>query len=205
MKPSLHYYESLYRSTKADWDLFRRWTDFLPRRAPEDPYHSGPHNLQRFRMVYELLRPRSVLEIGFNLGHSATIWLELGVATVCSTEIRIVEPVLAAEKAIKRRYEGRFNLDRLDGTFPHLPRYDLGFVDGSHEYPHVVDDISRCLELQVPYLLMDDYDSHHGPGVVAAVEHHNLIPLAIFGTMALCAPPTRYTQKSDPHGNNYYE
>ncbi len=28
---------------------------------------------------------------------------------------------------------------------------------------------------------------------------------AVFGTMALCRPPTQFTKRADPLGANYYE
>jgi len=52
---------------------------------------------------------------------------------------------------------------------------------------------SKYLALTVPYL------------VVQAVEECGLIPVAIFGTMALCRPPTQFTKRADPLGANYYE
>ena len=56
---------------------------------------------------------------------------------------------------------------------------------------------SKYLALTVPYLM--------GNGVVQAVEECGLIPVAIFGTMALCRPPTQFTKRADPLGANYYE
>jgi len=197
--------DSLYRCTKADWDLFKSATDFLPRRTDE-PYHSGPHNLQRFRMVYELVRPKTVLEIGFNLGHSAVMWLMLGAKYVASIEVRDDAKVRKAAAAIITRYPERhmlyFGSD--EATF-NIGEFDLIFIDGSHDKEFVMRDINHALELRCPYILMDDYDWHHGPGVVQAVEECGLIPVAIFGTMALCRPPTQFTKRADPLGANYYE
>jgi len=214
MTPTPYYLDSLYRCTKADLDAYRRWTDFLPRRAEGEPYHSGPHSLQRFRLVWELVRPTAVLEIGFNLGHSAVMWLELGAKQVVSMQPWPNKGTLEAKAAIEGRYGNRHRLLQGDSELAAedlmLRNYigggfDLIFIDGSHERAWAELDIALGKELEAPYFLMDDYDTHHGPGVVDAVQAAGLIPLAIFGTMALCAPPTRYTQRADPLGTNYYE
>lgn len=207
MRPSPYYYDSLYRHTKADADLFKRWTDFLPRRKPDEPYHSGPHSIKYFRQVFELIRPKGILEIGFNLGHSTVIWLELGVQKVWSVEIRDDDRVSEAVSAINARYPQRFGFDIREpgkclGIFGSP---ELIFIDGSHECEDVKADIGTGIANRIPYFLMDDYDSHHGPGVVAAVGETGLIPLGMFGTMLLCVPPDRYTQRSHPLGTNYYE
>lgn len=212
MTPTPYYLDSLYRCTKADWGLYQRWTDFLPRRAEGEPYHSGPHSLPRFRMVRELVRPKTVLEIGFNLGHSAVIWLELGVKYVVSMEPDPRPGAIAARDMIASRYGavraegGRFGMTHESSRTTQISvAPDLLSIDGSHEYEWVMSDIALGKRLDVPYFLMDDYDTHHGPGVVDAVQASGLIPVAIFGTMALCVPPARYTQRADPLGGNYYE
>ncbi len=206
MTPSPYYYQSLYRCTKADWDAYRRWTDFLPRRTTE-PYHSGPHSVRCLRAAYEMVCPGRVLEIGFNLGHSSVIWLELGVARVVSVEVRDDKKVRDAGELIAARYPNRFELTIKEPGVVLIPlvRYDLTFIDGSHERKDVCEDIWRAVMLDIPWLLLDDYDTGHGPGVVEAVRECGLIPVAIFGTMALCRSGRLFTMTSDPLGLNYYE
>lgn len=202
MTPTKYYLDSLYRCTKADHDLFRRWTDFLSRRDGDEniPYHSGAHNLQRFRMAYELLRPRSILEIGFNLGHSSVMWLELGVKKVHSMDIAKTEKAMASAAAIDMRYPNRFSISWENTRLAELKgEFDLGFIDGSHEREWVCTDIGFCLRHGIRQFFMDDYDSHHGPGVVEAVAEWGLVPRAIFGTMAWCSIPDGFEQRSDPY------
>ena len=200
-----YYLDSLYRCTKQDWDEFKALTAFLPRRTDE-PYHSGPHNLARFAMVCALVRPKWVLEIGFNLGHSSVAWLAHGVEKVVSIEPFLTDKRAKAAEEISKRYPGRFTIHWTDSRyFIPVMHPDLIFIDGSHEREWVKRDIELGLEMQTPYFLMDDYDSHHGPGVVQAVEDCGLIPVAIFGTMALCRPSEGFTHRSDPLGSNYYD
>lgn len=213
MTPTPYYYDALYRSTKDNWDSFKRVTDFLPRRTDE-PYHSGPHNFQRLRMVWDLLHPRTITEIGFNLGHSAVMWLSMGATQVHSIEAHWTEKRQAAADAIMTRYPGRFQIhwthsrkaiEMGEVTKFGPDRNTLIFIDGSHERDWVRSDIRFGKALAAPYFLMDDYDSHHGAGVVEAVQDERLIPIGIFGTMALCRVEDLFTKKSDPLGGNYYE
>ena len=208
MTPTPYYYDTLYRSTKDCWDVFKRVTEFLPRRTDE-PYHSGPHNYARFQMVNQLLHPRSVLEIGFNLGHSAAIWLALGVPIVMSMESEKTNRREEAVKSIKERYPDRFEIawgtSREYGPVSPELSPNLVFIDGSHEFDWVRSDIHFAKALGTSWFLMDDYDSHHGPGVVQAVAETGLIPVAIFGTMALCRDGNEFTKCSDPLGRNYYD
>lgn len=212
MTPTPYYYNTLYRCPKDAWDYFKRVTDFLPRRTDE-PYHSGPPGVLRYRMVYDLIHPRSVVEIGFNLGHSAVMWLALGVAVVHSVEVQWSQKRQDAVTAIKTRFPGRFfihwthsrKLIEMGEISALGDRPALVFIDGSHEAHWVKSDILLALALETPYILLDDYDSHHGTGVVEAVESAGLIPLAIFGTMALCQDGKRFTKTADPLGGNFYE
>lgn len=212
MTPTPYYFASLYRSTKDAWDVFQRATDFLPRRTNE-PYHSGPHNYQRFRMVWDLLHPRHVVEIGFNLGHSAVIWLSLGAAHVHSIEVTWTAARQKAVDDIQARYPNRFTIhwthSRKAIEMGEVAKFGgqpgVIFIDGSHERDWVRSDILLGKALNAPYFLMDDYDSHHGAGVIQAVEDENLIPVAVFGTMALCRPDNLFTKYSDPLGGNYYQ
>lgn len=212
MTPTPYYYETLYRSTKDCWDVFARVTEFLPRRTVE-PYHSGPHNYQRFQMVHRLVQPRAVVEIGFNLGHSAVMWLSLGVEKVTSMEIQWTTKRQEAVHLIQKEFPGRFQihwahsraLNTLGGIHSLGEQPGLVFIDGSHEFDWVRSDIALAKALNTPFFLMDDYDSHHGPGVVQAVAETGLIPVAIFGTMALCRDGKDFTKHSDPLGGNYYD
>lgn len=190
MRPGDHFYESRVLSTKEDAELFAYWTGFLPKRTPEMPYHSGPSTLHRLELVTRLLQPATVVEIGFNLGHSAVMFLELGAKHVTSIEISEHPKVLEAAMRVGEKYGNeRFSFHQ-DRKF--IPCPDLLFIDGSHEQADVEADIDFGLRLGVERFLLDDYDLHHGPGVIAAVKSRGLIPLALFGQLAYCVPSDGY-------------
>jgi hypothetical protein len=194
MTPAEEYQmECAFLTTKEDFEIFYRWTDCLARRENDGTdYHSGPHSLKYFRMCYELARPKRVLEIGFNLGHSAAIWLNLGVEFVTSFDSVLTDKMHRSIDAMEKQFPARFAFGKCtsrsmeDFGAARLGKPDFMFIDGCHDFDWVCDDIAFGLKGGIDTFFLDDYDSHHGPGVIEAVRHHKLVPLAIFGTMALC-------------------
>jgi hypothetical protein len=104
-------HDSLYYATPEDIAFFEQATAGLPKRLPDEPYHCGPQNVAAFR--YAVLeaskcsdeihdtRSVSVVEIGFNLGHSAACFLALG-AHVLSIDTRLDERVKSSIKCLER-------------------------------------------------------------------------------------------------------
>ena len=196
-----HLFETVHWCTEEDKRLFDEWTGFLPKRDAKTPYHSGPHSLERFRMFYQLVQPKRVLEIGFNLGHSAAIWLALGVKGVTSVQPEILPKTLEAEAALTIKFRDRFMLVQSDSRRMEqgrAERDDVIFIDGSHEYEWVDSDIKYGLKYGFRNYFMDDYDSHHGPGVVRAVHENRLVVKAVFGTMAWCITREGMALRHDP-------
>lgn len=193
-------FETVHWSRKIDFDAFEAMTDFLPKRNQTTPYHSGPHSLARFKMMYDLLRPQRVVEIGFNLGHSAVIWLELGVKKVVSIQPSTGPKTAKAVHAIMQRFPERFCYAQTDSVaWKEIdPAPDLLFVDGCHDYDWVCRDIELGLRSGVRNFFMDDYDSHHGPGVIQAVHDKKLVVKALFGTMAWCTTRDGLCLRHDP-------
>lgn len=186
------YYEKcLLLSSLEDDARFAAWTDHLPVREEATPFHCGPHSLRSLEMAYRLAgSPESVLEIGFCLGHSASIFFGLGAEHVTSIEISERRQTHDAARAMKYKFGKRFQIlfssaERLTDWRPEQ-KFGLGFIDGGHEFKDVIDDTALCLRLGVPHLLYDDLWQKWGPGVQPAIQHHSLVPIAILGGMALC-------------------
>lgn len=203
MNPTLQYYlDSLYLCSKADEELFNLWTGFLPVRTEDMPYHSGPHSLKHFRRMVEMVKPKRVLEIGFNLGHSACMMFELGVDQICSLEISNNPKVSEAINAVSSRYGKRFRwlkgssreLFVIHVGSPTEIDFDTIFIDGCHDREWVETDIDLGLRLGIRHFFMDDFNPHHGPGVIEAVMNKKLVPLAIFGSMAYCVPRGEFSK-----------
>jgi predicted O-methyltransferase YrrM len=188
------YYESaVRRHSIKDQAIYDDACVPLPRRKETTPYHSGPHSVRMLRMAYELAgRPANVLEIGFCLGHSASLWLNLGARHVTSIDNSTRPETLAASNILRAIYGGdRFTFILRDNMNPtDFVRKNTGliFIDGDHGVEGVDTDTAWALELGIPFILFDDFFKKWADGTQPAIEKHGLIPLAIIGTMALCVP-----------------
>jgi len=109
----------------------------------------------------------TVLEIGFNAGHSSYVFLS------ARPDVRVVSfdlgehgYVSRAKAFIDERFPGRHELVVGDSTVA-VPdfaarnpaaRFDLAFVDGGHEYPVAAADLRNCRPLMHPggLVVMDD-------------------------------------------------
>lgn len=158
------------------------------------PFHSGPHILQQIRMAVQIVQPRSVLEIGFNMGHSAMLFLEMGVHRVRSIDISLRPETEAAENIMLLRWGcDRFFLWTEDSKNMLLPiktigaKFDMIFIDGAHDIESVDQDVQLGKALKIPHFLFDDWHPHWGPGVIPAIINHNLKVDAVIGSMVLCS------------------
>lgn len=181
----------IYRRTLEDDAAFAAWTEGLPVREETTPFHCGPHSLRSLRMAYEVCgSPENVLEIGFCLGHSASIWFGLGAVNVTSIDNSERPETLEAAKIMHEKHGERFRF--LHGSSEQLmdwrPALNFGvlFIDADHNLEPISNDIALGKALKIPYFLFDDIASKWGPGVAPAIERHGLIPLAIIGNQALC-------------------
>lgn len=118
---------------------------------------------------------RTVLEIGFNAGHSSEIFLSGNPdCTVVSFDLGCQDIVEVGKRFIDMEYPGRHTLILGDSTVT-VPKYisenpertfDLIFIDGGHEYDVAIADIKNCHALSHPstILIVDDVVLSHPLG-----------------------------------------
>lgn len=136
------------------------------------PYGSGPHILAHIRSVLEIVKPKNVLEIGFNLGYGSGIFLLLSDANVVSTDISDKDETVAGAKVLTEKYAERFKF-YFRSELPKAKNYfDLIFIDGGHFESEVTEDIQLAKDLNIPYLLFDDIYHRFGPGVLPAINKY---------------------------------
>ena len=114
--------------------------------------------------LYNRYNIKSILEIGFNIGYSASMFLEFDPdqkSTLTSVDIGMHPATVNAAEAVKNLHKDRFSFilsdsknvkNQLVGQL-----FDLAFIDGDHSDLGVASDIRLCIELQIPFLLFDDY------------------------------------------------
>lgn len=107
---------------------------------------------------------KSILEIGFNIGYSASLFLESDPDNKCkytSVDIGRWEDTKKAADAVKSLYPDRFSFILKDSkyVYPDLEDqvFDLIFIDGDHSPLGVQRDIALALKLKIPLLLFDDW------------------------------------------------
>lgn len=153
------------------------------------PFGCGPHGVKWLREVCEIVKPVSILEIGFNLGFSASLWLSLTSAKLTSVEISDKPETMFSAGVIKERFGDRFRFIQADSSkaLPILGslRFDLIFIDGGHLEPDVQADINLARALGIPNVCFDDWIPQYGPGVQPAIAKSNLEIVKILGNIAL--------------------
>ena len=159
------------------------------------PYGVGPHSVRCFREIVDIVKPKSILEIGFNLGYSCSIWLNLtNGAKVLSVDISDKAETLKAGEILNEKFFSRFSFIICDsaklmeewGITLEKQKFDLTFIDGGHLEHHVMADIKLALDLKIKWLAFDDILSQFGPGVLPAIaKHSQLEEVKTLGNIAL--------------------
>ncbi len=115
-----------------------------------------PAQVERLRALTLERRPRRILEIGFNAGHSAEIFLSTTPdSLLVSFDLGHVPAVVVGKEHIDATFPGRHTLVVGDSTasvpaFTALApdiRFDLIFIDGGHTYDIARADILNCAAL----------------------------------------------------------
>jgi hypothetical protein len=152
------------------------------------PWGSGPHNVVAYREIAEMVKPKSIFEIGFNIGYSAAMWLELTEAEyLFSIDISDKEETIKASQILKDRYGKRFDFLSIDSyTFKVNPAFDMAFIDGGHSEHNVTYDLKMCVQANIKWLVMDDWQPNFGPGVQISVAKFDLEVVKVWGNTALC-------------------
>ena len=176
--------------------------------SSEGYWHDADMFKKTIEQVLDLTNAKNMLEIGFNIGYSASMWLNTNnnqLDKLISVDIGMHKDTLAASEAVKDKYGDRFTFVLSDSTkAEHLlsgHNFDIAFIDGAHEYNGVVADIEMCVSLKIPYLIFDDYHVNDGPhgcvnGVKAACYNNKDIePVTIYFPPKLASQVAVYKVK----------
>lgn len=115
-----------------------------------------PEQIATLRALVKERKPKRILEIGFNAGHSAEVFLSTDPnAHLLSFDLGHVPAVNVGKAFIDAHYPRRHTLIIGDSTlavpaFTQLypdAKFDLIFVDGGHQYEVAKADIENCMKL----------------------------------------------------------
>jgi hypothetical protein len=117
-----------------------------------------------------------MLEIGFNIGYSASTWLSEGIEHLVVIDIGYHADTLPAIKATALAYKPK----RLqwwigDSTSQEakeldIETIDIAFIDGEHTYRAAMSDSMLCIGYGVEWLIYDDVIENHTNGIHAAIQ-----------------------------------
>lgn len=131
------------------------------------PYSCGPHSLRSIRRIAEIAKPKNIFEIGFNLGFSSSMWLEIcPKSKVFSCDISYKKETIDSIAFLSKKQPKRFSyLNRNAPEFNKTlkkRKFDLAFIDAGHLFDDVCNDIKYCLSLKIPFISFDDILPQYG-------------------------------------------
>lgn len=143
-------------------------SDYLAQQGFHDLEGNSHQVPPQVHALYYLSRPpvKTVMEIGFNAGHSSDTFLQHPDVHVTSFDLGCHSYVPVAKAWMDKRYPGRHSLILGDSTIT-LPStiesnppttFDLIFVDGGHDEVTARSDLEQSLRLAHPNttIVMDD-------------------------------------------------
>lgn len=143
-------------------------------------------HFENFTKMTQLASPTSILELGFNRGVSALMWL-FNTSDECklhSIDLRSKETVSKSLEYINSLFGDRFNYSHLDHSvltedFVEMAgmvnKYDLIFIDGDHTYNGIFRDTENALRMNPKFIAFDDYFHRaHGHDTQRVIKHFEL-------------------------------
>jgi len=132
--------------------------------------------LAAFKHVQDTICPKTILEIGFHVGHSTTYMLEIMPQSTVHA-VGVAEGLLSikrfARESLNKVYGDRFECEIRNSThvkelFGHVD-FDFAFVDGNHSEVAATRDIGKCIDMKIPYLLIDNCEQEQ---VVRSIDKY---------------------------------
>jgi len=132
--------------------------------------------VETLKRIYKHTEVKSVLEIGFNAGHSAMGWLaSTDVEHYHSIDICQYEHTELNAQRIENMFPERFTFTKMDSKdldFRDIIGYDMVFVDGDHTVAGASIDIQNVRRAGCRWLLIDDYQNFWCRELTDLINHY---------------------------------
>ena len=128
------------------------------------PFSLDAHAVKWIREVVYILNPKRILEIGFNLGYSSSLWFNIAkeIEYIAAVDISDKRETLYSANFLKKLHFGKFDFHHFDSkrVLPILEgmRFDTCFIDGCHDLDYILNDIDVALKLKIPNIVFDDWN-----------------------------------------------
>lgn len=162
--------------------IFEHLKDF----NSSEGYWSTTDCIRVAKNILDETSAKSMLEIGFNIGYSAAVWLEAGIDTLAIIDINRHRDTQAAILATNNTYTQK-NITWLlaDSTSYEAktwvtPSIDIAFIDGGHTYNICMSDSLLAISKGAKWLVYDDVmqNKQNGIGqVIQDLKNKNIIEL----------------------------
>jgi predicted O-methyltransferase YrrM len=119
---------------------------------------------------------KCMLEIGFNIGYSASTWLSSGIEHLVVLDIGRHPDTLPAIRATALHYAPKKvqwwigDSTSAEARDLDLPSIDLAFIDGEHSYRAALSDSYLSMHYRARWLVYDDVIEFHSNGIDRAIR-----------------------------------
>ena len=127
-----------------------------------------------FRQIYDIIQPNSIVEIGFNAGHSAYMALMmLPDVKVHAIDICTHSYAETNAKKLEEMFPERFRFTKADSKdlLSHEVTGDVIFIDGDHSVKGFSSDLRLANESGFDWILVDDYHSKWFRVIIELTAH----------------------------------
>lgn len=139
-------------------------------------YWSNEDCIKVARDILDTTKAKTMLEIGFNIGYSASTWLQQGIDNLIVLDIGYHKDTLPAIKATATHYNTKQvkwwigDSTSEEAKELDMPNIDISFIDGEHTYRAAVSDTELSLRYGADWLVYDDVIDNHPNGIDKAIN-----------------------------------
>jgi hypothetical protein len=126
--------------------------------------------------ILKITNSKTMLEIGFNIGYSASTWLDKGIEHLVVLDIGYHQDTLPAIKATANHFSSKKvewwigDSTSEDARELDIPKVDISFIDGEHTYRAALKDSLLSLSFGADWLVYDDVIEFHSNGIDSAIR-----------------------------------
>lgn len=131
--------------------------------------------------ILKITQAKSMLEIGFNIGYSAAVWIEKGIKRLSIIDINNHKDTVPAINATIATYKD-VNIEwwlgdstSEDAFLVDIEPVDIAFIDGEHSYIACLSDSYLSILNGAKWLVYDDVIEYHENGINDVIKRLEMI------------------------------